>query len=338
MEHGKHEVRLHEIDVLYGLGTLLAILGHSHPNDWSSFPGKWVEFIYLFHMPLFFLIAGFLLAESKSLMRQSYGKWLWEKAQRLLTPYVVLSLIAMIPKYALEHNGLSGLTPGYLLTAFLMPREGIWGHFWFLQALFWMYAVFGMLRKRMPENSKIGGAALLAVLLVLHFRKPEIAWLCVEDLCDFFVYFAAGYLLRRHFSAETKKMGSVRMRGLICFAALVTAVCGFCLLPRSDGRDFLLAALLLFSCWELGQLLKARRTAALDFIAENVFTFYIYSWPAQAVVERLCSHFRQPWTVTTPLMFAVGILLPTLLVWIYRKAAWMHCRAAELVLGVRKNA
>lgn len=59
MERGKHEVRLHEIDVLYGLGTLLAILGHSHPNDWSSFPGKWVEFIYLFHMPLFFLIAGF---------------------------------------------------------------------------------------------------------------------------------------------------------------------------------------------------------------------------------------------------------------------------------------
>lgn len=133
-------------------------------------------------------------------------------------------------------------------------------------------------------------------------------------------------------------MGSVRMRGLMCFVALVAAVCGFFLLPRSDGRDFLLAVLLLFSCWELGQLLKARRTSALDFIAENVFTFYIYSWPAQAVVERLCSHFRQPWTVTTPLMFAVGILLPTLLVWIYRKAAWMHCRAAELVLGVRKNA
>lgn len=173
MERGKHEVRLHEIDVLYGLGTLLAILGHSHPNDWSSFPGKWVEFIYLFHMPLFFLIAGFLLAESKSLMRQSYGKWLWEKAQRLLTPYVVLSLIAMIPKYALEHNGLSGLTPGYLLTAFLMPREGIWGHFWFLQALFWMYAVFGLLRKRMPENSKIGGQRCWQSCLCCTFESRK---------------------------------------------------------------------------------------------------------------------------------------------------------------------
>lgn len=27
--------RLHEIDILYALGTLLAILGHSHPNDWT---------------------------------------------------------------------------------------------------------------------------------------------------------------------------------------------------------------------------------------------------------------------------------------------------------------
>lgn len=31
--------RLHEIDVLYAIGMPLAILGHSHPNDWSTFPG-----------------------------------------------------------------------------------------------------------------------------------------------------------------------------------------------------------------------------------------------------------------------------------------------------------
>ena len=43
-----------EIDFLYALGAVLTILGHSHPNDWSTFPGEWIEFIYLFHMPLFF--------------------------------------------------------------------------------------------------------------------------------------------------------------------------------------------------------------------------------------------------------------------------------------------
>lgn len=148
---------LHEVDILYALGTVLAILGHSHPNDWSTFPGKWVEFIYTFHMPLFFCIAGFLLAASQSLRRQSYGEWIWKKALRLLTPYVVLLVITLIPKYMLEHGGLSGLDFRFLLTSFLMPREGVWGHFWFLSVLFLLYAVFGLLRKQIPVNGKIGG-------------------------------------------------------------------------------------------------------------------------------------------------------------------------------------
>ena len=65
----KPKLRLREIDMLYALGTLLVILGHSHPNDWSTFPGKWIEFIYTFHMPLFFLIAGYLFAYSDSMSR-----------------------------------------------------------------------------------------------------------------------------------------------------------------------------------------------------------------------------------------------------------------------------
>ncbi len=31
--------RIKEIDILYSIGAILAILGHSHPNDWSSFEG-----------------------------------------------------------------------------------------------------------------------------------------------------------------------------------------------------------------------------------------------------------------------------------------------------------
>ena len=106
----KPKLRLREIDMLYALGTLLVILGHSHPNDWSTFPGKWIEFIYTFHMPLFFLIAGYLFAYSDSMSRLGYFKWLKEKALRLLTPYVILTLVTFVPKYALENGGLSGLS------------------------------------------------------------------------------------------------------------------------------------------------------------------------------------------------------------------------------------
>ena len=51
-------VRLKEIDVLYFLGIFLVLIGHSHSSDWSQFEKTILEriinFIYMFHMPLFF--------------------------------------------------------------------------------------------------------------------------------------------------------------------------------------------------------------------------------------------------------------------------------------------
>ena len=64
----ENKKRFREIDVLYALGALLVILGHSHPNDWSTFPGEWVRFIYYFHMPLFFFSSrGFCFADRRVL-------------------------------------------------------------------------------------------------------------------------------------------------------------------------------------------------------------------------------------------------------------------------------
>lgn len=47
--------RIQYIDIAKGLGLLLMLVGHQ-PNYISSGFGNW---IYSFHMPLFFLIAGF---------------------------------------------------------------------------------------------------------------------------------------------------------------------------------------------------------------------------------------------------------------------------------------
>ena len=47
-----------EIDHLYTIGVVLVILGHSHSSDWDTFSGTILEtaleFLYTFHMPLFF--------------------------------------------------------------------------------------------------------------------------------------------------------------------------------------------------------------------------------------------------------------------------------------------
>ena len=64
--------KINEIGLLYTLGVLLTILGHSHPNDWSTFPSQPIDFIYSFHMPLFFCISGYLFAKSHSLEKMDF--------------------------------------------------------------------------------------------------------------------------------------------------------------------------------------------------------------------------------------------------------------------------
>lgn len=329
----------HEIDLLYAFGAILAILGHSHPNDWDIFPGQWVEFIYLFHMPLFFGIAGFLLASSRGVNRLGYSRWLSEKALRLLTPYFVLSLATLAPKYALEYGGFTGFTPQYLLTAFFVPRQNVWGHFWFLPVLFFMYAAFGVLQRveNFPCEEKFPQYCLLTlpIAIFLHFIKPNIGWLGITDICDFSIYFLLGYTL---FQILSRRKNVYPSYGYILFAgiALTATFCLWKYTPWSRFRDFCLAILMLGCTYMISCFMKNRKTPVLDFIARYVFTFYIYSWPAQAIVERLCSHYGAPWTLTTPLMFAAGLLCPAIIILTYHKCTFLHCRFVDLVLGMRR--
>lgn len=344
----KPKLRLREIDMLYALGTLLVILGHSHPNDWSTFPGKWIEFIYTFHMPLFFLIAGYLFAYSDSMSRLGYFKWLKEKALRLLTPYVVLTLVTFVPKYALENGGISGLSISYLLTSFIEPRNGVWGYFWFLPVLFVYYAAFGVFRliddwyglTSHNRHLNIVSESLglfIGLLLTANIIRIKSDFLGIKDICEFAVYFGVGYLLCKKLSDKDFKIPNfVRIIAVVLFTA--GGVASFIWF---DSRysfmkfDFITTFLMLAACWELGQLLKYAVVPCADFIAHNVFTYYIYSWPAQAVVERLCSHFSTPWYITTPAMFAVGVIFPTAVIFIYRKCTFLHRRPIKLILGMR---
>ena len=135
-----------EIALLYTIGVLLTILGHSHSNDWTSFPSQPIKFIYSFHMPLFFCISGYLFTKSRSLERYGYLKWISNKSKRLLIPYFVISSVSFIPKTLLENGSFNDISFNALFKSFFAPRFNVWVHFWFLPVIFIFYFVFGLWR------------------------------------------------------------------------------------------------------------------------------------------------------------------------------------------------
>lgn len=149
--------RYTEIDVLYALGTLLVIAGHSHSSNWDRFQGTIlptiIGVIYSFHMPLFFFIAGFLFLNSDKLLKIGYGFWIKEKAIKLLTPYVVLTVFGGIPKYYIENESFSGVVE-VMVQSFVKPRLNIWGHFWFIPVLLLIYIIFGIIQKSISNTKK----------------------------------------------------------------------------------------------------------------------------------------------------------------------------------------
>ena len=145
---GTEKKRYIEINALYTIGIILVLVGHSHSSD-RSYAGTVLEsiiaFIYTFHMPLFFAIAGFLFINSESFEQKGFLKWVGNKAIRLLIPYAFWSLIGLVPKYYFENKGFEGLTVEYILKSFFIPRLSIWGIFGFFlyYSSFILFLVFG---------------------------------------------------------------------------------------------------------------------------------------------------------------------------------------------------
>lgn len=153
--------QLRFITILYGIAAILVVFGHSHPLH-IEYPLGPVQWVYRFHMPLFFLISGILTAYTAPGRRI----WLWwkKKAVRLLVPYAVLTLVAWIPKILLDTymNDNMSVTWENFVRILFIPREGVWGHFWFIPVYLMLELCAAVLWKYLENASKVirgGGAA-----------------------------------------------------------------------------------------------------------------------------------------------------------------------------------
>lgn len=158
----KNRRELDFINILYGLVTVLVVFGHSRPLhiEYASWMKIVIEFIYLFHMPLFFFIAGILVAYTGE--NRDVISWWIKKAKKLLLPYFVLTLLAWGPKMLLGQymNDNMEMSLFNAVRIILIPRENIWGHFWFIPVyllVVFAAAIVWKNRNNIPKPVLIGG-------------------------------------------------------------------------------------------------------------------------------------------------------------------------------------
>lgn len=80
--------RIGWIDFAKGVAIISVVLGHALDDDFSL-----CTFIYIFHMPFFFILAGYLLNLDKWGGAKNFKNFLTKLFKRLLVPYYLANIL-----------------------------------------------------------------------------------------------------------------------------------------------------------------------------------------------------------------------------------------------------
>lgn len=188
------------IDIMKGIGITLVIIGHMSDFFYLH------KFIYSFHMPLFFILAGYFFSP-----REGVKEGLVKDVRRLLIPYfsvILLLLIYSIFTHGIQHN-FSQLLQSSILLMWIFP-DGLFLQesyqvpvipVWFLLSLFWCKSLFRIIYKYIKEPY------LFIVILIISsigvFVNIKLPFAFMQGVIASFFY-GVGFLMKGKRIEENK--------------------------------------------------------------------------------------------------------------------------------------
>lgn len=239
-------VHNNHITIAKAIGIILMVIGH------SGCPQMLFQFIYLFHMPLFFFCSGIFFKEMLS--KNSVAIYLKKRVRGLYIPFVkwavafllLHNLFVMIGIYN-SHYGFDGGSSYYSLTDIMQKffsivfsmhdYEELLGGFWFIRALFITSLLIALVslmwRKSYKYKHKILCLFFLALTVLIRrlFPDPEF-WRDISMGVFGAFFYMLGLLVMPYAHYWKNKYGAV-LCGLILilsnwyFKDCVKMECGF---------------------------------------------------------------------------------------------------------------
>ena len=158
---GGGQARLDWVDAAKGIGIILVVFGHAIGgliNSTLSIEGLFFQEIfltlYVFHMPLFFLLSGLFVAGR---IERGWAGFLGAMVRSILYPYFLWSVVQYSAIFAAGQL-VNAPASAYWPTILALPWQPV-SQFWFLQSLFLMHLVSLLVLPR------IGPAAFLLAAL-----------------------------------------------------------------------------------------------------------------------------------------------------------------------------
>ncbi len=322
------KVRFREIDIIKGICMLLVFWNHSilyfPVNFRELYPicKLMVDIVGSWYMPCFFMVSGFLFANSK----KSWSVVMNDKIRRLVVPYFFVCLVSlgmklMMPSMAaFTQGGWSERLHYYFL-------EG--GDRWFLYILFWIFFLVTPFRKHIVKSTF---TVCLTILII--YTLSEENWFPfiypLQRVLIFTRYFLIGFLLRRFYPEIRKCFETYWVLFLLLFVVYNILINNYC-----EGRfwELILPIIGSFACFSISIRLTTIKSflinKAVDFIewvGKYSLQFYIMTgfvlMPARTIIVMKLG-IVNPFIVI-PVVFILQVALATLAVYLCKKFKLMN--------------
>lgn len=215
--------RMPYLDVAKGIGIILVVAGHvmgegGKPFLWSSIIN---EYIYSFHMALFFIISGMLLRYSllnRSIALKDVKKKSMSIAGRLLFPYFLWSII-----YFILYNkqlDINICKEWFFCIITFRGRAPIW----FLGALFWaeLFAI-NIIWISKQKTSLVTASTIVCIAIVI-FICPHYDLSTIDSMI---LQYLAVFVLRGALSLAFVLMGYLILPIVLLEKPLITYIIGW---------------------------------------------------------------------------------------------------------------
>ena len=326
-------------------GILLVVLGHSGFEEeiiQTKLSGLH-SWIYSFHMPLFFLISGFLFSLTNPEMKKACtGKFIWKKTKRLMVPYFVLGTIIFTIKYAL--SGLSHaareFTVANFFKMFFIPSASYStiGHLWYVFTLYFIFLlVLGFVCIRLLSEDKVKLFLVMIGLWLLCYFLVNIQVLNLTSLLYYAPFFVLGILLQRNYQSLGVVFENSNYGGLKCLLYFVLSI-AWIFIPISGLYVKIIKAIIgILFALSLCDLI-IRKTPRLENwmvrFSNKTYTIYLLSWFGHYMVKViLVNVLNCHYLIVVAGMFAGGLLFPLIVCRLVDNVPLLNKKGLRLIIG-----
>lgn len=183
--------RIDWVDAAKGIGILMVIFGHNWLDE------KYCFYFYAFHMPLFFVLAGYTMSE-----KRLPWEFVKQKAKALLIPYLLFAICNLLFYGILSatHNGNYDVYSEAI--AFILQQRHT--YLWFLPVLFlsevFVYFLFQIALFKRKRSIFLGG--IIMMLISIHYWVFQMGWINLIWNIDLVpmasAFILIGYLYKYH--------------------------------------------------------------------------------------------------------------------------------------------